>query len=182
MTVAKLVRLYQDETNEAAAEKQAFELRRILKEAVLAMMNVLPIFTGTVEDSGSLRNLDLSTAAVGSEANAPSSPSVNSPSRFDPSRRLSLPSSPKRAPFSPAAAGAASSPAISIPRADKDFLYQELCRDGDRKRSPPGCDIAALETYLSDAEFERVLKMTRPQFYVLPPWRQRQLKVAVKLW
>lgn len=162
-TVAKLVRLYQEEPNESAAEALAFDLRQRLKEAVLQLMSILPAFTGQPQEA-----LDLSGGGSGIKPKLP----LN----VDAQRRPTLPASPKKAPYSPLKGE------LQPPRAAQEYSYADLWRDGDRKRSPPGCDIAALETYLSDSEFVQVLKMTRAQFYVLPSWRQRQLKVAVKLW
>ncbi|XP_060807051.1 actin-binding LIM protein 1 isoform X3 [Amyelois transitella] len=43
-------------------------------------------------------------------------------------------------------------------------------------RLPPDCDRLNLERHLSDAEFEAVLQLRRPDFYRLPQWRRHELK------
>lgn len=145
------------------------------------MMNVLPVFTGQSEtlDLGTSGNsLTSPTHSASLSATAGGSAIRGHSRQTSAERRLSVPPSPK--PFSSPAPKLGSTDVP--PRAAQEYTYADLWRDGDRKKSPPDCDISALETYLSDAEFASVLKMTRLQFYVLPPWRQRQLKVAVRLW
>ncbi|KAL4217138.1 hypothetical protein ACF0H5_023592 [Mactra antiquata] len=41
---------------------------------------------------------------------------------------------------------------------------------------PEGVDPLKLESYLSDAEFEEHLEMTRDEFYALPAWKQQKMK------
>ena len=44
-----------------------------------------------------------------------------------------------------------------------------------------GVDPSCKEAYLSDAEFEKVLKVPRAQFAGYKPWKQAQLKKATGL-
>ncbi|XP_041374451.1 supervillin-like isoform X4 [Gigantopelta aegis] len=41
---------------------------------------------------------------------------------------------------------------------------------------PEGVDAARLEAYLDDDDFQELMEMNREEFYLLPAWRQRQLK------
>jgi len=40
---------------------------------------------------------------------------------------------------------------------------------------------AKLESYLSSAEFEEVLQMTKTEFYALPAWKQKKKRDEVDL-
>ena len=48
-------------------------------------------------------------------------------------------------------------------------------------RLPKDVDRCNLENHLSDADFELVFELTRPEFYHLPTWRRNELKKRVKL-
>lgn len=45
-----------------------------------------------------------------------------------------------------------------------------------RKPLPEGVDGSRLESYLSDADFERLFGMSKSIFYDLPQWKQLRLK------
>ncbi|VDL61440.1 unnamed protein product [Hymenolepis diminuta] len=48
-------------------------------------------------------------------------------------------------------------------------------------RPPKGVDRTRLEIYLSDAEFQKVFKLSRVAFYRLPEWKRNDLKRRVDL-
>ncbi|XP_053619615.1 actin-binding LIM protein 3 isoform X4 [Plodia interpunctella] len=48
-------------------------------------------------------------------------------------------------------------------------------------RLPPDTDRLNLERHLSDAEFEAILQVSRPEFYRLPQWRRNELKRRARL-
>ncbi|CAG9134510.1 unnamed protein product [Plutella xylostella] len=48
-------------------------------------------------------------------------------------------------------------------------------------RLPPDVDRLNLERHLSDAEFEAILQIPRPDFYRLPQWRRNELKRRARL-
>lgn len=58
------------------------------------------------------------------------------------------------------------------------YSYEELVN----KRFPQGIDESALETYLEDAEFQSLFKMTREAFAKLPLWQRQNMKRDLKLW
>lgn len=66
---------------------------------------------------------------------------------------------------------------VSTAAQSRTYTYEELCR----RPAPAGLDYTALESYLSDAEFEKVFKMTRAQFQELKGWRQADKKKQVGL-
>jgi len=46
---------------------------------------------------------------------------------------------------------------------------------------PDGIDVSKLESYLSDSDFEELLKMNREAFGKLQGWRQTELKKSAGL-
>jgi len=44
------------------------------------------------------------------------------------------------------------------------------------RRKPKECDQTKLETYLSDADFLKIFKMTKAQFHDQKPWKKDALK------
>lgn len=64
----------------------------------------------------------------------------------------------------------------------KDYTREVYTLDELKKDPlPVGVDPKRLETYLSDKEFEAVLKMTKEEFFKLPKWRADVLKNEVGL-
>ncbi|KAF5404671.1 hypothetical protein PHET_02054 [Paragonimus heterotremus] len=61
-----------------------------------------------------------------------------------------------------------------LPPPPKVVPYEELRKFGCK--TPRGFDRTALETYLSDEEFQRVLRLSRSAFYRLPEWKRNDLK------
>ncbi|XP_078358160.1 actin-binding LIM protein 3-like isoform X2 [Oculina patagonica] len=59
------------------------------------------------------------------------------------------------------------------------FAYKDL--KTTNYKLPRGADKTKLETYLKDEEFHEVFKMTRDEFYQLPPWKQASKKKEVLL-
>jgi len=57
------------------------------------------------------------------------------------------------------------------------YTLEQLLQD----TLPPGVNPTRLETYLSDAEFEQVFKMTRKEFMKIPLWKAEQLKAEARL-
>ena len=57
------------------------------------------------------------------------------------------------------------------------FPYERLVQTD----APPGVDPAHKEQYLSDAEFEQYLGMTRDAFGKLPGWKRKKQKQAAGL-
>merc|ERR1712130_857588 len=49
----------------------------------------------------------------------------------------------------------------------KVYSYEELLQDP----LPPGVDSTRLEHYLTEEEFEKVFKMTRSEFVLIPAWK-----------
>nr|CDS25490.2 actin binding lim protein 1 [Hymenolepis microstoma] len=61
----------------------------------------------------------------------------------------------------------------------KEFPYKDLL--ASLGRPPKGVDRTRLEFYLSDAEFQKVFKLSRAAFYRLPEWKRNDLKRRVDL-
>lgn len=53
--------------------------------------------------------------------------------------------------------------------------------DLKKKPLPDGINELILESYLSDEEFKESLKMNKKKFYLLPVWRQNELKQTAGL-
>jgi len=73
-----------------------------------------------------------------------------------------------------ATAAAPAAPTVTYP-SDKKWTLAEL------RGKPPGLNHAKLETYLSDAQFKAVFKMTKPEFLAMAPARQQKFKEALQL-
>jgi len=61
--------------------------------------------------------------------------------------------------------------------AESNFFDLKLLQAG----IPEGVNPASKETYLSDAQFEEVFKMTKDKFMGLKHWKRKQLKKDAKL-
>ncbi|KAM7537643.1 hypothetical protein Aperf_G00000073652 [Anoplocephala perfoliata] len=61
----------------------------------------------------------------------------------------------------------------------KEIPYKDLL--ASLGRPPKGVDRTRLEIYLSDAEFEKVFRLSRVAFYRLPEWKRSDLKRRVDL-
>ncbi|POM60945.1 Villin-like protein, partial [Phytophthora palmivora] len=88
------------------------------------------------------------------------------------------PISPKAAPTpaSPKAAPqAAAVPAKATGSANETFSLEQL------KAGVEGIDITLKERYLSDAEFQTVMDMSKDEFAGLPKWKQQAKKKEVGL-
>jgi len=59
----------------------------------------------------------------------------------------------------------------------KVYSYEELLQDP----LPPGVDSTRLEHYLTEEEFEKVFKMTRSEFVLIPAWKADKIKQDVGL-
>ncbi|KAG5376180.1 hypothetical protein IGI04_040776 [Brassica rapa subsp. trilocularis] len=59
------------------------------------------------------------------------------------------------------------------------FPYERLKTDSEDP--VPDIDLARREAYMSAAEFNEKLEMTKKEFYKLPKWKQNKLKMAVQL-
>ncbi len=59
------------------------------------------------------------------------------------------------------------------------YTYEELRA---KKDLPKGIDKTKLESYLSDEDFKRLLKMDKVLFYQLPAWKQNNLRKEVDLY
>jgi hypothetical protein len=82
------------------------------------------------------------------------------------------------APKAVPAAVATAAAATATTAAPSVIAYSELTS----KPYPAGVDPAKREAYLSDEEFLASLKMTKADFAKLPKWKQKNVKVAAKLW
>lgn len=77
--------------------------------------------------------------------------------------------------------------------------YEKLKREPGATAAAEGVDTTKLEVrvaflhgprvlsrrtqaYLRDEDFERVFSMSKEEFYQLPGWRQRAIKINRKLW
>ncbi|ETL43532.1 hypothetical protein F441_06171 [Phytophthora nicotianae CJ01A1] len=85
------------------------------------------------------------------------------------------PASPKATPVSPKAAPPAPVSAKATGSAGETFSYEEL------KAGVEGIDIARKESYLTDAEFQTVMEMSKDEFEKLPKWKQQAKKKEVNL-
>ena len=59
----------------------------------------------------------------------------------------------------------------------KTFSYEEL-----KGGVPAGVDPTKKEQYLSDADFEKIMKSPRSEFNEMKAWKQAQLKKAAGLY
>lgn len=67
-----------------------------------------------------------------------------------------------------------------VPKGDGTLPYEVLSLP--LSEWPPFVDPRHREAYLSDAEFLRVFRKTRAQFYAMPRWRQQRAKMEAHLW
>ncbi|GLE08718.1 hypothetical protein PINS_up020081 [Pythium insidiosum] len=76
----------------------------------------------------------------------------------------------------PAASAAPPAPVVAASGGKgQTFSYEQLLAGVD------GIDITARESYLSDAEFLKVMGHSKDEFYKLPKWRQQSKKKEVNL-
>ena len=85
--------------------------------------------------------------------------------------------------FKPPAEAPAPAPAPS-PVASKFQDPRELKLSYEQLKAglPGGVDPAKKEQYLSDADFEKIMKSPRSEFNEMKPWKQAQLKKAAGLY
>jgi hypothetical protein len=67
----------------------------------------------------------------------------------------------------------------SAPPPPKVIPYEEL--KTYRRKTPRGVDRTALETHLSDVEFQRIFHLSKSAFYHLPEWKRNDLKRRAEL-
>ena len=86
--------------------------------------------------------------------------------------------------FKPPAEAPAPAPAAPSPVASKFQDPRELKLSYEQLKAglPGGVDPAKKEQYLSDADFEKILKSPRSQFNEMKAWKQQQLKKAAGLY
>lgn len=61
--------------------------------------------------------------------------------------------------------------------AEKQYSYEEITSD----KKPPGVDPTKKEAYLTEAEFQTVMGVSRAEFTTMAKWKQQNLKKAKKL-
>uniref|UniRef100_A0AAV1U3Y1 HP domain-containing protein n=1 Tax=Peronospora matthiolae TaxID=2874970 RepID=A0AAV1U3Y1_9STRA len=93
------------------------------------------------------------------------------PSSFEATPMSSkAPSAPAKVNSTSSLTTAALSPVQATGRAGETFSYEQL------KAGVEGIDITLKENYLTDAEFETVMEMTKDEFAELPKWKKQAKK------
>lgn len=124
------------------------------------------------------------TKPAAAPAAAPATKPVTTPAVASPAKPAAAAPAAKPAATAPmtkqTAAPAAASPAKpaaapASPAPGKTYTYEELLK------RPQGVDSMKLETYLSDAEFVTVLKVSKEEFEKMPLWKKQQTKRLAKL-
>lgn len=102
----------------------------------------------------------------------PASPRVATSAKKD-SKDTESPSSPRKTP----SGTSLRSKRGDIPETNGLVLpYSDLKNGGSKYAHDDRVDVNHLEAYLSDAEFQKVMAISKEKFYQLPSWRRQQLK------